>query len=659
MKLDKYQEEAINNNDDKVLLIAPPGSGKTTVLNEKISRLILNGMDPKRMVILTFSKGAALNMKERFQKKFQVSPFFATMHSYCYRMIVKYKMKGKSEIKIIDTKGAMKALESLRLKYDIKMEDMQRYIALISKYHNNAQEVINEVSKSFIEELVEEYNSYKKENNLRDFDDLEKEFLNLIEEGEVLNEIEQSTDYFMVDEFQDLNEVQLEILRKISLNAKLFCVGDEDQCIYAFRGSSTRSMTYFDEYFKDGKKLFLKYNYRSSLTINSLANSIIKQNNLRNNKEILSFSEEKSDIRYSEVLDETEQLDLVISRIKEILLNDERSDVAILFRTNEENKKIASRLFLENINFSFISKNFNPYERSTIRDIITFFEVCYLDDINSVSSFSKILKKINHKVTKNARNILNTEVQKAYEKFNEDVNITKVVNQSVKQSVNQDVKRSTKLYFRETCEKYYWKLKEKIRTSFNEKNSGSSDVKRIMNTIKDKTDVLEYRELERVFLEIKKCKRMKINSAVDYFLYVLGYYEYLERSLMDRKAFLSIKKEMEEIIDEIESFGDFKSFYSYLIGYEKFLSKNTTDERVLLGTLHSVKGMEFDNVIIVNVFDGSIPHEKSLQDIEAERRLFYVGVTRSRKNLLVIYPKEYNGVKQRESRLVKNTNLII
>lgn len=664
MNLDEYQLSAVVNEDDKVLLIAPPGSGKTTVLLEKIERLLNSKYKAEKIVVLTFSKGAAINMRERFKKKYETAPFFGTVHSYCYRMIRKYKKynlkkEGLSdrnnvnksqneEIRIITSFETVAALEKIRLKYSLSRDDMERFYSLvpslseISVIKEKSQE--ENLPEKFLQEINDAYIDYKKQKNLMDFDDLEHEFLTMLEDEKILCDITNSIDYVLVDEFQDLNEIQLRIIKLISKKSKVFCVGDEDQCIYAFRGSSTITMINFEDYFPMGKKLFLKYNYRSAKTVTSAANIIISENICRNKKMIIAKREEVSSVKHIIVNDENEEYQATVRFIREALERGE--DIAILYRINSESLKLSQYLFRESIEFSFLDRGYSPYDSYYIKDMISFLNVAYFD---SISDFGRIFRKTSiNTPTSLYEKILNINSRANFlENSNYLEESDSMKNEKTNELENTMEKKETK-----RGEGPLRKIRDLLKILIGEKYI-TSYILELPEKLRKDLSIEEYYMLKKIVVNLASIKKVKFEKLADYILYGIGYMDYLINKETDLSV---IKKEIIEFIEEVKSFGSYENFYKFYRGYTKFIKASFKGERVTLGTLHSVKGMEFDNVAIINVCDGIIPHERSLKDLEAERRLFYVGVTRSKKNVLLISPKYIGGRSYKESQFIKNVN---
>ena len=583
MKLDAFQEAARNNMDSRVLLVAPPGSGKTTVLLAKIEYLVKEvGVDPSRMLVLTFSRSASQNMKERFLKlRLKAAPFFGTIHSLAYREISKNKIK----IQLMSVNQALYALHPIRRQYLLSPEEVSRAVSDISRERATGQ-IDKETPENFRVQVRAAYDLYKRDHQLMDFDDLEEEFLKLLSNSTVRNKLQDEIDWIMVDEFQDLNPIQLKILKLLSEKAKLFCVGDEDQCIYAFRGSDTSAMVNFDKEFSGGKILYLRYNYRCSATIVRHANQVIRHNQERYPKEIINFRQDETLLKSYSFQNEKKCWDYAIDKIKNL---SKQTDCAVIFRTNGEMEEFAYDLVKRSISFSFLDRPFNRYKKLIFNNIIKYLEYA---DQPSGAGFLKVLK-------------------------------------------TAPIKFPTDLFRKLSL------LKGWSETDLLENNQYFLS--------------LGLREdLVNLMRDLKKLKQMKPGQAIRYVLYVMGYYKWLDELAQKTGACLGeLVEEVELLAKEATEFPNTRDFLRYLKAWEEIMEKPQSSERVLLATMHGVKGMEFDEVIILNAYEGAIPHEKSLNEMEAERRLFYVAVTRAKHHLTILIPETWRGSLVSPSRFIK------
>lgn len=583
MELDEFQELAKNNMDSRVLLVAPPGSGKTTVLLAKIEYLIQEqGIDPARMLVLTFSRSASQNMKDRFSKlRLKAMPFFGTIHSLAYREL----MNRKSSIQLISSSQALYAMHPIRRQYLLSSEEVSRAISDISRQRATGK-IDQETPENFRVQVRKAYDLYKKKHQLMDFDDLEEGFLKMLKESNYRSHLQQGIDWIMVDEFQDLNPIQLEILKLLAERAKLFCVGDEDQCIYAFRGSDTGAMVNFDKVFPGGKILYLKFNYRSSATIVHHANEVIRFNKERYPKEIINFRQDQTLLQIFSFENEKKAWDFAIEKIKDF---SKQIDCAVIFRTNGEMEEFAYRLVKQGIPFSFLDSPFNRYKKSIFNNVIDYLKYSEQPDGD------KLLKVLLTAPLKMPADVLR---KLSVEEFWSEADL-----------LDQD----------------QYSLSLDLRES-----------------------------LTSLLKDLKKIKKMKPAQAIHFILYVIGYYQWLDQVAQQTGAPLGeLVEEVEWLAKQAAEFPSISDFLRYLEAWDFITNKPRQQERILLSTMHGVKGMEFDEVIILNAYEGAIPHEKSLNDLEAERRLFYVAVTRAKHNLTILTPETWQGCAVTPSRFIK------
>lgn len=340
MQLDKYQREAAETDENNVLVVAAPGSGKTTVIVNRVRHLIFDKEIPNRnIIVLTFTKAAAENMKRRFGK--EMAPFFGTFHSLFYKIL---RREGY-EVKIVDSSIVFRIVEKIFGKYfdeinEEKVKEIINAISLFKTSNSTMEDFPSPINKNLLREVLEEYTAYLENTGEMDFDDLGIKVLSLFRENEKkLNEYRSIFRYILVDEFQDCDETQIEFLRMINNEGEnsLFAVGDEDQCIYSFRGSKPQYMISFNDIFKNGIKYFLTINYRSGRKIVEAAKEIIKFNRERNVKEINPYRKEEGEIVVKYTLSEEEQREEISKCIKEgIIRGEDYNNYVVLYRTNKE-----------------------------------------------------------------------------------------------------------------------------------------------------------------------------------------------------------------------------------------------------------------------------------------------------------------------------------
>lgn len=598
--LDSLQEKAVRCGSKNALIIAAPGSGKTTVIINRIVYLMKKlRVDSENIVVITFTRAAAENMKNRYLKLSDEKsiPYFGTMHSLFYKILRKYN----SKMKIIDEADTYKLVNKVLLTYldEISEEKIKEAINNISVYktsNKTLERFCPSIDKSAFLECIKVYEDYKIENGLLDFDDLQllcKKLL--LENKEVLNYYREKFKYILIDEFQDSDEIQIQILKLLSYNNSIFAVGDEDQSIYGFRGSKPQYMVEFNKIFKNSEILFLEVNYRSPKNVVETSNRLISKNLSRNNKSIKAYKDYSKDINVVYSVDEGDQAE----RISNILLCNKNSikDSAIIYRTNRECSRLIDVFIKKGIPFNLLDNGYNFYEHFICKDLIAYIKLSL--DNRDKDSFIRIANKPYRYISK-----LNLERLKR-------INI-----------------------------------KENIFDLF-------CDL--------DKISISQIKEIKNLRSLVNKIKKWSIASAIRYINENLSYHRYVEEYCIKNKIDITVVTSIIETFISVG--GDFNSFQEFLLHIEsvkqKLSNKKDTVDGVMLSSIHGVKGMEFKNLFIINCNCDNIPYSKNdYINIEEERRLFYVAITRTIENLWICYNEFYNGIKKNPSFFLEECALI-
>lgn len=599
--LDEYQESSVKAEEKNALIVAAPGSGKTTVIINRVNYLVKqkNILD-KNIIVITFTKAAALNMKKRYFDKFNTTtaPFFGTFHGLFYKML----LKTGGNIDIIDGGIVHKIVSNILNKYfdEVSEDKVKEAINNISLYKTSRlplNEFKASISKEIFEEILETYEGYKKENNKYDFDDLCIKVLELLKSNKNLCSAYQKLfKYILVDEFQDCDEMQIEFLKIINEGHEnsLFAVGDEDQCIYSFRGSKPEYMVSFDEIFGDAKKYYLSVNYRSKQNIVESSKKLIKFNKARNNKEIYFNREELGIIKWFNTYNEkmqAEKLADIIEENKKLGIPYEKN--AILYRTNMESMNAIDVLTRRRIPFTLLDREYNFFEHFICKDIIAYLKL-------SVNNFDK----------KSFIQIINKPFR-----YMSKSNIAYLNN-----------------YFKEESP---------------------------FDIIIDKEDTppFQKKKIDELRKDINYLNKISLSSAISYIVMDLGYIDHLREY---SQKFGQSLDDLEDIIEEFKVAAEgYKTIFEFLAHVDEVKesieeSKKKKDrEGVILSTIHGVKGMEFKNVYIINCCEDTIPHSSSKDtNIEEERRLFYVGITRAIDELYLFSPRNRKGQFKDISRFI-------
>lgn len=593
LNLNKEQLEAVSHKSGPCLVLAGAGSGKTRVLTERIVNLIDEGMRPQEILAITFTNKAAREMRERVRIRLGEvanSIFIGTFHSLGLKIIREnYEVLGyKKNITILDRDDVNTLIKKLIKELGLENESYDyRYVIDKISSAKNDEVSPEEFSKLFlstydygIDSIYKKYETLLKNNNSVDFDDLLVLPLRIFNKNkDVLDHYQEHFKYILVDEYQDTNKIQYKLCKLLASKYKnIFVVGDIDQSIFSWRKADYENILLFEEDYLDTKTIFLEENYRSTNNILKVANSVIKNNTMRKEKNLWSTKSDGEKVTYYRCDNEFEEAKKVCTKIKELLDKDYNySDFAVLYRTNAQSRKIEEELLKENIPYKVFGSYFF-YGRREIKDLI-----CYLNLIYNSDDTISLERVIN--VPK--RGIGSKTIEKLKEKaFLENKPILEVI------------------------------------------NSGKE---------------LDFKNI--VLGLIQDSKSVSLTDLVEDILEKTG----MRKSLEDSKTLEDeIRLENLEEFKSITAASEEKGIYNL----EEFLENitlvsdigqyNTNDDAVTLMTLHSSKGLEFRVVFIVGMEEGIFPHMRSLGDIkelEEERRLCYVGITRAEEKLYLLNAK--------------------
>ena len=595
MKLDKFQSMAVKKEGKSILVVAPPGSGKTSVILNKVNNCISKeGINYKNIIVITFTKAAAKSMENRYKKNYSDEniPFFGTFHGLFYKILVRiYK-----NISIINSNTAFfiikKQLENFN--EDISDNKVKEMLNLICLKKSNIELDFSNISEDIFNRCYEAYEKYKRKNNLLDFNDLQNITYNILKKNKnILNYYKRKFIYILVDEFQDCDITQINFLKLINTN--IFCVGDEDQCIYSFRGSSPTYMVNFDKEFADAKKIYLKYNYRSSKSVVDLSKSVIRRNKERNDKDVINHKENLGKTSFFRIANEREQGKDIV---KIILNNKDKNffkDNAVLYRTNIESRAIIDSFIKSRIPFKVLDSEYNFYNHFICKDLLSYLKLSI--NICDKESFFNIANKPFRYISKN--------------------HLQKISNS----------KESADVFdlLIDNCDIHPFQVKNLI------------NIRKNIVALNKKTP-------ERAIISILNDLDYK-----DYIKY------YCDRYKQDEEEILSI---VEEFKDGALEFRNIKDFLRHVYSVEESLKVNSQKDEdcVVLSTIHGVKGMEFKNVFLINAVDDYIPHKNS-NNLEEERRIFYVGITRAIDNLYIYSPKFINKISKNTTPFVDDLSV--
>ncbi len=615
INLNQQQKDAAVHRDGPCLVLAVPGAGKTTVLITRLAILTsIYGTDPKGILCLTFSRASANDMKERYRQLFSgIAPegiSFATIHSFALSVIRNYEnMRGKNYKIIEDMKDKINKTSMLKGIYrEVNNEYISEdaYEELVNKigYVKNAMLDIEDFKDNSIKnfnEIYKKYDEEKRRHDYIDYDDMLTLSLGILKKNSRLLEYYRNHyKYILVDEAQDSSLVQNKIIDLVA-NPKnnLYMVGDDDQSIYGFRAADPTQMLNFPSTYSGAKLYFMEQNFRSTKNIVRLADKFIKANDKRYNKNLKCDREAGGRLEVVEVEDEKEQLELIIKRLDKLK---SKKEAAILYRNNLSAVPLVDAFDRRGIMFYMKDSKGGLLKYRVTQDILSILSVA-LNKFDR-DSFERIYFKVNSYLSK------------------EVISYVKSLGEHV--SIFDGVRKCPQLS--------KWQ--------------------------KDK-----FREFEGRFRELSY---KKPSSAINYILYQLGYKDYLKRSTSDEgepiQSYEIILATLQSIADNTSSIAQFLIRIQDIETLMEESKYNKDKDAVILTTIHSAKGLEFDTCFIVDAINGLFPYCESQKegnvlpendDYEEERRLFYVGITRAKNNLYIFDIKSWNGQFTQTSDFIK------
>ena len=593
--LNNPQKEAVLYNKGPLLILAGAGSGKTKVLTTKVAYLIENeNVNPYNILAITFTNKAAKEMKERLylligdiSKSIQVSTF----HSFGLRLLRENcNLLGyQSNFVIMDSDDSLTVVKKILkdMDYDPKIYNPRAIRNKISGCKNEMimprdyeKYAVSDYEKVVLK-VYEKYEEKLRKNNSVDFDDLLILPIRLFRENrDVLERYQDKYKYVLVDEYQDTNEAQYILTKMITQKYKyITCVGDDSQSIYSFRGANYKNILNFEKDYPNALSILLEQNYRSTKNILNAANCVIKNNKARKDKNLWTDNEEGDKIKYYRAYNERDEAQYVIRKIKELVVrNTNYQDIAVLYRTNAQSRILEEEMLKENIPYRVVG-SFYFYSRKEIKDLIA-----YLRLIHNPSDNVSLTRIIN--TPKRGIGLKTIE------------NLTQEADYS-NQSIYEVIKSGKELAFKEIIEKLR-QIKEDLTLT------------ELIDKVLDASGM-------RMELESEKTLESEVR------LENLEEFKSITKSFEEREGLVSLEDFLLEIslISDVEDYKD-------------------DPERVNLMTVHSVKGLEFDHVFVVGMEEGIFPHMNSLMensDVEEERRLCYVAITRAKLELHLINAK--------------------
>ncbi len=611
MSFNKSQTEAIGHTTGPMLVLAGPGSGKTTVITERTRHLILQkGIEASHILVITFTRAAAAEMKERFQglmgRKEPVT--FGTFHAVFFQILKHaYGFHGGNIAREEQRfQFIREIIQNMHLEYEDEHEFIGDLLGEISMVKNTGIRLEHyypkNCGKEIFEQIYQGYDQRMRRHRLIDFDDMLVYCYELLKERkDILSAWQNKFRYILIDEFQDINSVQFAIMRMLALpENNLFAVGDDDQSIYRFRGAKPELMLGFEKAYPEAKRVLLDVNYRSPKEIVEASLRLISHNSERFDKIIHARQEKevKAEGNQRRVFyhlwnGQQEEGKAIIEHIlKSCRQGASYNDIAVLFRTNTQPRYFMSQLMAYNIPFRTRDNIPNLYEHWITRDLLTYIRLAL--GSRSRQDLLKIMNRPNRYITR----------------------------ESLEESdVAFDVWAD---YFYD--KKQHW-VAERI---------------------------------EQLEADLRVLSRLSPYAALNYIRMGIGYEDFLKEYADYRRISQdNLLEVLDELQDDAQAFSSYEAWFSHMEEYTKELleqkrRQETLTDCVSLATLHSAKGLEYPIVHILDVNEELMPYKKALldADLQEERRMFYVGITRAKEQLHVHSVKKFNGKELEVSRFV-------
>ena len=606
----KSQSEAIRHQDGPLLVLAGPGSGKTTVVTKRVQYLVQDcHISPSSILVITFTKAAATEMKERFLRLMEQSEekpqgygnvLFGTFHAVFFNILkLSYGFTAANILREETRYQYMKEIvDRLKLEIDDENEFISGVLGEISLIKNERISLEHYFSKNCAEDIFRKifasYEQRKRNARLIDFDDMLSYTWELLtKRPDILEAWQKKFRYILVDEFQDINRLQYDILRLLAQpENNLFIVGDDDQSIYRFRGAKPEIMLNFQKDFPTAGRVLLNDNFRSTRQIVNAAGRVIRKNQSRFAKEITARGGEGPGVRILAFEDQQQECLYLLKEMQEYKKNGGAwQQMAVLYRTNTQPRLLIQKFMEFNVPFRVRDQVPNLFEHWIAKNLF-----CYIRLACGSKLRKDLLPVLNRPKRYMNRECLNDEI---------------------------------------ICWEY------------------------MMDYYKDKPYVCD--KIERLQYDLKMLGRMGPFAAINYIRHVMGYEEYLKEYAEFRRMNAEDLMEMlNELQESARAYKTYDEWFAYMERYKKEMDEmrkrqQEVKEGVHLATMHSSKGLEYDKVFILDAAEGITPYKKAVldADLEEERRMFYVAMTRAKKELTICWAKKQFSHELTVSRFVE------
>ncbi|BAC12715.1 ATP-dependent DNA helicase [Oceanobacillus iheyensis HTE831] len=609
--LNKQQQEAVRHTEGPLLIMAGAGSGKTRVLTHRIAYLMgEKDVSPRNILAITFTNKAAREMKERVSKL--VGPqgeymWVSTFHSMCVRILRRDidRIGYSTNFSILDSSDQLSVIKQVlkNLNIDPKKFDPRAMLGQISTAKNELiteEEYSKNAGDFFSRQVAQVYEGYQKmlrKNQSLDFDDLIMQTIHLFQRiPEVLEYYQRRFQYIHVDEYQDTNHAQYYLVKQLASRFQNLCVvGDSDQSIYRWRGADIGNILTFEKDYPSARTVLLEQNYRSTKSILQAANQVISNNSGRKPKNLWTDNIDGKNLNYYQGGTEQEEALFVTDKIQQLIRENEYkpSDVAILYRTNAQSRAIEDTLLKSGINYQMVG-GMKFYDRKEIKDMIAYLRLITNPD--------------------------------------DDISFVRVVNEP-KRGVGKTSVERLQAYAGEHDISLYEAVKEVDFTGVSKKAANAlAGFESLIRTLSQQQEFLTATDMVEAILERTGYEEMLKNERTIE----------AQSRLENLEEFMTVTKDFEKASED-------KTLIAFLTDLALVADIDRVDEedpdhneKITLMTLHAAKGLEFPVVFLIGMEENVFPHSRSIMDedeMEEERRLAYVGITRAEKELYVTHAK--------------------
>lgn len=601
MQFNKAQIQAIQHNKGPCMVIAGPGSGKTTVLTHRVRYLIDRcGVKPSDILVITFTKAAAEQMKFKFKGLSEgrsSAVTFGTFHAVFFTILkAAYNYSARCIITPqVQHEFVKDQIHRLELEYDDEKEAVDGVLSEISRVKGEAVNIDEYESRCIPPQsfriIYMAYDDMLVRKHLIDFDDMIVQCRELLMQREDYRRAWQNKyKYILIDEFQDINKAQFDVVRILADEYRnLFVVGDDDQSIYGFRGSAPQIMLDFNKYYSDAVRIDMCINYRSTGNIVFASRAVAEENEHRYYKDITTYNSQGDTVSVYEFNSLNDEKAFLVSEIRRLIdTGIAADDIAVLSRTNVIGNMYMSRLESDGIPCCDYSVVQDIYEHWISKDILTYIRIA-LGSRERIDFLRIINKPLRY-------------ISRSYITQPADINALKRGYEGNEQMSKQ---------------------------------------------------------VEKLVSDISMIRSMPPFAAVNYIRKGVGYDEYIRNYIYEHKA---DKEELYNVLDELaHRASQYMNLSQWLDGIAEYIRQcdkdrqNNTSDGVHMLTMHSSKGLEYKIVLVMDVCEGIIPYNKSILDeqIEEERRLFYVAMTRAKEKLYLLYPKQRYNKDTTRSRFIE------